>query len=145
MALGIIFTAIGTFTLAMLGLMLYVYIEFKRESSKTAGVLGALTHYDHKKNVRGRHHFYKNITDATYSYTVKGKVYTRKSSRYTTPKNSPLRVTIVYFRPFPYFSYIYGDNYDMGPMRYLVYAFSFFAFTCMFLGYGISWLIEFGG
>ncbi len=138
MGVGIVFLIISGLLFIAFAVMLFVSLEFQRRSKNTAGVIGVMTDWRHDKNVRGRRRTYKDVTRATYTYLVNGKEYQRRCSRYVTPKNSPFKVTIVYFKPFPRFSYILDDIGDIGIARYFAYAFAMLAINVMYLICGIK-------
>ena len=132
--------------LLLAGLFLCVQFTFSYRKKNTAKTAGILLEADHKKNVtihaRRRKYFVKDLTKARYIYTVNGVKYTiRHTFYFTTKRQTPKFVPVVYNKRFPRFAYI-DEPDEFGDILYGVMGLVLLV-TGVFLCAGIvEWLVR---
>ncbi len=123
------------------GRWIRVYYIFEKHPKKTKKVGAILQDAEQKDNVRvggyrgTRSSFVKHLTKAVYAYTVEGKVYYIRATHYfTTKRQTPKFVPVVYITTKPKYAYI-DDLVSSGEMEYLLYGILFVAFALsLFVG-----------
>lgn len=143
MIAGIIFIAIGAVCLIGGGICIAATILFAKFPGETGKVPGSLKRTEHRKNVTVYGRFpnkpmrVKDLTKATYSYTVNGKIYKLRDTHFfTRPKQVNYLVTVVYLKRFPRIAYTMGE-YGVDNNFYWLYAFTCIFPAALFLLYGI--------
>ena len=116
----------------------------KKEHAWVGRAPASLKETKHKKNVTlyGRDHvhgtvksmFIKDMTKGTYVYTVNGKTYKRRVTKYlTTPHQMPYLTSAFYIKKFPRISYL-KDDWQL----YDIYAIMSLFFSVLLIFFGVE-------
>lgn len=116
---GIVLLVLGTVSLGVAGLYLYIWVLFTRFPAAVGTTLAKLQHTKHKRDVRiydrppggtwRQVAFVKHMTKARYVYTVAGKDYSIRDDYMGTPRQTPLFISVKYWKRFPRFACVYTD------------------------------------
>ena len=113
MILGVIGLSIGSVCLLFLIRNIIILCGFRKRNVKKT--MAYLQKTEHKKNAysggkSGR--FYKNWSDASYSYRVDGVVYTISDGSPSKPNEIPTSKQVIYQKPKPKRAY-FADGFPM--------------------------------
>jgi len=121
---SLLFLGVAVWLSVLGGQRIRVYYIFEKCPKKTKKVGAILQDVSQKDNVRvgiRRPFFVKHMTKSVYAYTVEGKVYYIKATHYyTTKRQTPKFVPVVYLTSHPKYAYI-DDLTSSGEMEYLLY------------------------
>ena len=125
---------VGLMTVASVG----AYVIFARFPKMTGKTIAARKQTKHKKNVyttdplTNRTKVIKHYTRCTYTYSVKNKPYSIKTTVLGTPRQAPYRLPVVYLSCLPRIHYR-ADGLGLGREKYVLNAIIFAILTALFL------------
>ncbi len=127
---GIVFLVLSVVGVLVAVIFLLASLAFHKAGNKETAWVGrapaSLRKTNHKKNVTlyGKDHlgggliktmFVKDMTKGTYVYTVEGKQYKRRLTKYlTTARQMPYLTSVFYIKLFPHIAYFKDDFHLYG-------------------------------
>ncbi len=151
---GICFLILSGVLLLISGLYFGIYLIFEKSPQKTGRTLGKLLDSKYKKDVNVWTGFgkydgpprvaftIKHLTKTKYLYSVNNKHYFCALDFWKKPNKIPNSSWVIYFKAFPYFSYLDNDENCFGAFDFFVKAIIFLGIAICAFGFGVAVLLK---